>query len=102
MRASGTSGEVRYGYQVALRLGHWMMEAERDRPVFNLIASIVSADEIWTMRTPLDLVLALGPFEWIWRDIPVSMTNGTVTIELLRRPDIAQPRFVETDTEVTR
>ena len=97
MRATGTSGEVRYGYQVALRLGSWVIEAERDRPVFNFTASIADTDEVWAMHTPLDLVLALGPFEWIWRDIPVNIAGGKVTIELLRRPDIAQPRFVEAE-----
>ena len=98
IRATGTSGEVRYGYQVALRLGQWTIDAVGDKSVFNFTAFIADTDEVWAMRTPLDLVLALGPFEWIWRDIPVVIADGKVTIELLRRPDIAQPRFVEEPT----
>lgn len=92
MRATGPYGEVRYGYQVAARTGKWTIETQHGAAGFAFTALLAERDEIWLERKPLDLVLALGPFEWIWRDVLTRIEGSRIEIALTRRPDVARPR----------
>lgn len=87
MRACGVSGELRYGYAIAARLGAWEITRARDGAGFRLDGAVLSADPVWIARRPLDLVLALGPVEWIWRDVEPVVAPGNVGIALVGRPD---------------
>src|SRR2546425_843186 len=95
MRASGPSGELRYGYQVAARTGKWVIETAHSVPGFTFTSRLVENDEVWISRKPLDLILMLGPFEWIWKDVDASITGMDVSILLTRRPDLAQRSLSE-------
>lgn len=103
MRASGTSGELRHGYQRAARLGPWVIARIDDhRPgrqaAFVFSAAMVDAHEIWIARRPIDLVLALGQVEWIWHDVELSIAGVNLTISLTRRPDVVGARVFERQT----
>lgn len=93
MRASGPCGELRYGYQVAARLGPWVIARDEDARYFTFSGATLTTDEVWLAQRPLDLVLALGSIEWVWRDIMPTIVDGRVTLELTRRPDVAGPRI---------
>ena len=91
MRASGQGGEVRYGYQVAARTGPWVIA--RDERGFAFTAPLLDADEVWIAQRPLDLVLALGQVEWVWRGVEPHVADGRIELLLMRRPDVAGPRM---------
>lgn len=99
MRASGQSGELRYGYQVAARTGIWTIESG-DRG-FMFTAPIVDADDVWMSMRPLDLVLALGQVEWIWRDVAPTISGALAHVTLTRRPDVVGPRHEFADADRT-
>lgn len=94
MRASGPCGEVRYGYQVAIRTGPWTIARFEDGPgsCFMFAATVTDVDEVWLAQRPLDLVLALGQVEWVWRAVAPSVVDGRVELRLTRRPDVIGPR----------
>ncbi len=91
MRASGSGGELRYGYQRAAVLGPWVIESE-DRVGFVFRAELVEEHPVWLGHRPLDLILALGPVEWTWRGVEPATTDGTVRIVLDRKPDAVADR----------
>lgn len=103
LRASGQAGEVRHRYQVAARTGLWSIEPVqvpgRRRPDrYRFAAPLLEADEVWLAHTPLDLVLAIGPAQWIWRDVaPELGADGQLTVILDRRPDVVGPRPLDDD-----
>ena len=89
MRASGTYGELRVGYQRAARLGAWAIEIDPQRPGgFAFSASISDEQTYWIAQgPPYDLALALGTAEWLWREAPIVRgPDGTVTAILTERP----------------
>ena len=90
MRASGLSGELRYGYQCAARLGAWTIESCDGG--FRFAAPIAEAHEVWIVCRPLRLVLALGRAEWVWDDVDPAIDGATVTITLTHRPSAAGAR----------
>jgi len=92
MRASGQSSELRHSYQVAARTGPWVIAADGLGGAFTFTASVFDEDEIWLAQSPLDLVLAMGQTEWIWRGVAARIAEGRMTITLTRRPDVAGPR----------
>jgi hypothetical protein len=85
MRASGLSGELRYGYQIAARLGAW--EIAEKQGTFRLRGRVASVDPVWITRRPIALVVALGPVEWKWSGVDPVIGNGVVEIALVGRPD---------------
>ena len=85
-RATGHGGELRYGYQVASRLGPWVIE--HDGKLFQFSAPLVDPNEAWLVRRPLHLILALGQVEWAWHEVEPVTVGGTVHIKLSRRPDV--------------
>ena len=86
MRASGVGGELRHGYQQAARLGPWTIK--RDGATWLLSAGVVAEHAIWMARRPLNLVLALGGVEWIWREVEPAAEDGRIVVRLDRRPDV--------------
>lgn len=92
MRASGMSGELRTGYQCAARLGAWSLDLIPRLPrAFAFRAVVLEAHDYWVRQVPLDLVLAVGRTEWIWREaVPTPPTaGGALTLELRERPIVA-------------
>lgn len=92
MRATGHTGEVRYGYRVAARTGPWVIARDEDAHNFTFLAAVFETDEVWLAQRPLDLVLALGQVEWVWRDVIPTIVDGRMMLQLTRRPDVAGPR----------
>ena len=90
MRASGLSGELRHGYQVAATLGAWMIETAGR--AFECRATVEAQHEVWSERRPLDLVLRLGGVEWTWRDVAPDFSGGALVIALTRMPDLSEDR----------
>ncbi len=90
MRASGLSGELRYGYETAARLGTWAIES--DGTAFRFSAVVTQAHELWALRRPLTLVLALGNFEWSWTGLDPAIAGARAEVVLTRRPDMTGPR----------
>ena len=97
MRATGSGGVLRYGYQRAARLGPWVIAS--DGAAFRFTAPLVDVDAYWLAQRPLHLVLALGQVEWIWEDVAPTVDGGTVTVLLTRRPDVAGVRGADEKKE---
>lgn len=90
MRATGTYGELRAGYQRAARLGSWSLKVILQPPrALAFVAKIVSVHDYWIHEEPLDLVLAVGPTEWIWREAVPTPHCDTLELELRERPIVA-------------
>lgn len=92
MRASGPSGELRYGYQIAAQIGPWVITAASSGG-FAFSAPTLASDEVWLAQRPLDLVLAIGQTEWIWRAVAPDLMDGRLVIPLTHRPDVVGPRL---------
>lgn len=90
MRASGTAGVLRVGYQVAADLGEWhMVLAPRLPLTYAFRASVLSEHDYWITQEPLDLVVQIGTAEWLWRGVEVRREGDTVTIDLHERPIVS-------------
>lgn len=94
MRASGSSGELRHGYQVAARTGPWVIARDEDERHFTFSARMLATDPVWLVQRPLDLVIVLGPLEWTWRNVAPTIDDDRLIVELTRRPDVARPLVV--------
>lgn len=97
MRATGTYGELRAGYQRAARLGKWSLELIPRLPrAFVFRAAIDSQHDYWITQEPLDLVLAVGQTEWIWRGVIRTPSSAHIELELGEQPIVAD-RLPELD-----
>jgi len=93
--ARGLAGDLRYGYQVAARLGGWRL-VPIGHPTalrFELSSSVVRVYDPWCQYDPLDLRLQIGPNLWVWSDIfhgSVSRLSSTAPfrVELAEWPTI--------------
>ena len=92
MQAAGRSGQLRYRYQVAVRLGSWTL-----KPVigtsghrFRLSATVVEHIEPWAAYIPLDLYLTFGASEWIWHKLDLESVGSVTDLELHGTPTIMQ------------
>lgn len=87
-RMRGVTGEVRYGYQPAARLGTWTMENDR------LDASVAERNEVWLDSAgPFSLWLHIGPKKaWVWRDISVITTAGAFACRVSGKPEVRDLR----------
>lgn len=92
MNMKGPRGTIRCGYQTAATLGAWSIVPRAPKGV-SFEGALVDAHDYWLDQDPLDLVLAVGSTEWIWRGITVVRAEGRVYIDLLDRP-IIEPRRV--------
>lgn len=98
MRASGTRGELRVGYQYAATLGAWTLEMAARIPVtFILRAQLLHEHEYWSQQAPLDLVLDLAGVEWIWHGVRVQRDGKDVLIEVTKRPIVEQRSAASSD-----
>lgn len=88
MRASGSAGLLRVGYQQAAVLGQWTVELEHRLPrAYVLRARILSEHSFWITQRPIDVVLRLAGVDWIWRDIGMERdADGRVVVRLTERP----------------
>lgn len=91
MRASGSSGVLRVGYQVAATLGAWSLVLEHRLPrVFTLRAAVLTEHAHWITQRPIDLVVHLASVEWIWRDIALERDGQDIVVHVTERP-IVEP-----------
>lgn len=82
-RASGGSGDVRYGYQTVARLERWTMQGDR------IDATAADVNAFWIDRDgPFAVRLAMGSKYWVWRDAQivsadpfVMRVNGSPAVE---------------------
>lgn len=92
MKATGHTGELRFRYQVAARLGAWSVE-----PVvgtsghrFRLSAKVTEDISPWTTRRPLDLYLTFGVSVWVWHGVNPQSIGSAIDLELHGSPTIMQ------------
>lgn len=92
MRASGTAGALRVGYQWAADLGAWEMTPDPiSRVAFVLRSTIVDRHDYWLHQAPIDLVLALGTTEWLWRDVAlVRGDDDAISVVLAELPIVSE------------
>lgn len=92
MRASGTTGVLRVGYQVAADLGAWhMVLAPRLPLTYVFRATVLSEHDYWITQAPIDLAVQVGSAEWLWRDVQLQRTGDAIVVDLHERP-IVSPR----------
>ena len=93
MRASGSSGELRVGYQQAARLGAWTLTLEPRLPrAFTFRSMIQTEHPYWMTQAPMDLAVALGTVEWLWRGVDLRRSGNEVTAVLTERPIVDERR----------
>jgi hypothetical protein len=91
VRASGQAGELRVCYQHAAWLGAWTLAVAPGatlRCAFE--AQVLSENRHWMSQEPLDLVLAVGTAEWVWRGVQVRRAGDKVEIDLTERPIVTE------------
>ena len=87
IRASGDTGALRVGHQWAATLGEWTLAPRDVVPrEWAFEARVTRQDEFWFTQRPIDLVLAVGTAEWVWRGVEVEMDGRRVAIVLRERP----------------
>ena len=93
MRASGSSGVLRVGYQWAADLGPWELVPDpATRKAYVLRARITSLNSYWLDREPLDLVLTVSNVEWLWRGVTLARgpDGRDVSIVLREMPIVSE------------
>ena len=82
-QASGTSGEVRKGYQVAVRLGSWSLSDGR------LEAQASEIQDVWLdMPGQVDLWLRMGRTFWVWSNVDVADRGQPFVIRVGGSPQV--------------
>lgn len=74
MNMRGPTGEIRYGYQVAAKLGSWELTPKTDDAMF-FTATAVAVDDYWITQEPLVLALRFSRSQWLWTGI-VAIRDG--------------------------
>ena len=74
----GKSGEIRYGYQTAAKLGRWSMKWNGNAYVLNAKPETVNA--FWLNRTPLSLRLKVGRDEWRYSGVELYNKGESLTL----------------------
>jgi hypothetical protein len=92
MRATGSSGELRVGYQSAARLGAWHLEVTHTLAglLFVVVAHVDAADWYWMHQHPLTLTLAFGRFRWEWPQASATIDGERMTIRVNGKPHISR------------
>ena len=89
--ADGTGGTVRHGYQTAATLGAWSLKLAEALPrTYVLSAGVDVVDRHWLGEEPLDLTLHVGPDDWTWRGVEVTVAGGTLRCGLAGIPAVAR------------
>jgi hypothetical protein len=84
LKASGISGEVRKGYQVAARLSSWTLESDTSR----VDATATERNPFWLEQNGLSLHLTLGNRQWVWREIEIMDSGHPFAIRIHGQPDV--------------
>ena len=93
LRASGTCGEIRVGYQRAARLGAWELTLLPRLPrAFELRARLTETHDYWYQQQPQDLVLWLGLTAWMWPGVTFERDGDTLVATLEDRPTVMVER----------
>lgn len=97
MRATGPSGTLRAGYQWAADLSSWEIVAAEghEPPGFAFSSRITRQDDYWVEQAPLDLALASGQTEWLWRGVALVREGDTVRVVLTERPIVTERAVLE-------
>lgn len=93
MRASGTAGKLKVGYQAAATLGPWSLEFSPGLGVarFSIHAELRRVDDsFWITQTPQVLELRFGRFRWTWRDVNPAFSDGHVSAIVIGKPSIVK------------
>jgi hypothetical protein len=70
LTATGVSGELRHGYQVAARFGAWTLTlAERTAKTMLVTVKNEERDAYWGNEWPQSLRLQVGSRLWVWPDV---------------------------------
>lgn len=93
--ASGQSGELRTGYQVAAQLGPWAIDLAEvmlgDAPGWTCSARIIKTDAYWLEHgEAFDLRLDVGRVQWRWRNVNVHLTGESVLIRGEAKPELVR------------
>lgn len=91
--ASGVTGELRVGYQVAARLGAWGVDGTPDGR-WSFTGRLVESNAYWiespgpfTLR--LEIRLASGPRYWQWRGLSITERSPqSITIHGNGSPEV--------------
>lgn len=85
LKASGTVGEVRKGYQLVARLSRWTLESDTQR----VDGTADEIKEFWIDQGGLSLHLTLGNRQWVWRDIEILDPNkSSFAVRVNGSPDV--------------
>lgn len=79
------SGEVRYGYQPAAKVGRWEMMPKNEH-VMTFKGAAAEVNDYWITQEPLDLMLRVGRTEWTWKGVTVTVADGSVYADLKDKP----------------
>lgn len=91
MKACGTSGELKVGYQRAAVLGTWTLEASKAHPMrFAVEAEVRETDSFWITQKPLTLILIFGRFRWQWYEVKVRLEDAQLTARVEGRPTLVK------------
>ena len=88
--ATGSSGRVRFGYQVAAELGAWTLMLDPRPPrSYRIKANVRQWNAHWRTHSPLTLVLDVGGSVWEWSGVvPAEETDSSVVYEVRGLPTI--------------
>ena len=93
MQATGSIGQLRVGYSVAIEFSQWSLTRNSILGVTNiaLTATVGRCDDFWSLQTPTSVRLHMGGNSWwVWDSVkykPTSVTKGTVIdVELMGNP----------------
>lgn len=84
----GTSGQVKWGHQVAVQLGPWTMDGDRIEAVAHQVNSF------WLARGQgkLKLSLTMGQKAWVWEQATVVDEGAPFVIQVTGSPEIRDVR----------
>lgn len=77
----GQAGELRHGYKVVARLGPWTLDGGR------MHATARDVDEMWIDAPSLELRLAVGRQDWIWRGVVVENHGAELAATINGSPE---------------
>lgn len=79
----GSTGELRYGYHVAARLGAWSLSEDRVEA-----RAVSGVHPVWVEREPLTLHLAVGAKQWVWSGAEVVDPGTPFVIRVSGSPAV--------------
>jgi hypothetical protein len=94
VRATGHTGELRFRYQIAARLGKWIVEPVTGTAGhrFRVSATVVTSMDPWMTRRPLDLYLTFGTSTWVWHTVNPPDIGTHIDLEVPHHPTIMKRR----------